>query len=116
MDLSGPDEVVGTDIDPSGVTRFRESGFVVLRGVFDPAPLSEEVDRAFAEGFRPGHEVHVISQGTGRVSLRYLPMMCDRTPVSLDLVDRFASVATELLGRQVIPGRAKGTRYYGDTG
>ena len=103
-------------MDPDVVTRFRESGFVVLRSAFDPVPLSREVDRAFAEGFRPGHEVHVISQGSGRVSFRYLPMMCDRTPVSLDLLDRFASVATELLGRQVIPGRAKGTRYYGDTG
>ena len=56
---------------------------MVLRGVFDPAPLSEEVDLAFAEGFRPGHEGHVISLGTGTVRFRYLPMMCDRTPVSL---------------------------------
>ena len=108
--------MVGIGMDPDVVTRFQENGFVVLRSAFDPAPLSREVDRAFAEGFRPGHEGHVISQGSGRVSFRYLPMMCDRTPVSLDLLDRFASVATELLGRQVIPGRAKGTRYYGDTG
>jgi hypothetical protein len=104
------------DMDLSQATQFRESGFVVLRGAFDPAPLSVEIDRAFAEGLWPGVGAHVISQGTGDVSFRYLPMMCERTPVSLELLDRFAIVAAQLLGRDVLPGRAKGSRYYGDTG
>jgi hypothetical protein len=100
---------------PDKVAQFRESGFVVLRGLFDPAPLGKELDRAFGEGFRPGDEVNVLSQGTGNVSFRYLPMMCERTPVSLALLDRLAIVAAELLGREVLPGRVKGTRYFGDT-
>jgi hypothetical protein len=100
----------------SQVTEFQESGFVVLRSAIDPAPLAAEIDRAFSEGLRPGDRVHVVSQGTGDVRFRYLPMMCERTPVSLGLLDRFALVAAELLGREVLPGRAKGTRYYGDTG
>ena len=101
---------------PDHVTEFRETGFVLIQSAFEPTLLSDEIDRAFAEGFRPGEGMHVISQGTGDVRFRYLPMMCERTPVSLDLLDRFAIVGAELLGKQVLPGRAKGTRYYGDTG
>jgi hypothetical protein len=55
--------MVGIGMDPDVVTRFQENGFVVLRSGFDPAPLSREVDRAFAEGFRPGHEGHVFPRG-----------------------------------------------------
>ena len=100
----------------SEVAEFRERGFLVLRRLIDPTPLSEELDRAFAEGFRVSDGIHVLSQGTGEVSFRYLPMMCERTPVSLVLLDRLAVLAAELLGREVLPGRAKGTRYFGDTG
>lgn len=83
----------------------REQGFVVLRGEIDPGPLSDETDRALADGAR----------GDGSAAFEYVPMMCERTPVSLDLVDRFAVVAERLLGRAVLPGRAKATRYHGDT-
>ncbi len=103
-------------IVPGQVAEFMENGFVVLRGLFDPAPLGAEIDRAFAEGFLPASGVTVLSQGTGEVSFRYLPMMCERTPVSLGLLDRLAVVAAALLGREVLPGRVKGTRYFGDTG
>ena len=101
---------------PGHVVEFRENGFVVLRGFLDPAPLGAEIDRAFSEGFLPASGVTVLSQGTGVVSFRYLPMMCERTPVSLGLLDRLAVVAADLLGRDVLPGRVKATRYFGDTG
>jgi hypothetical protein len=42
-------------------------------------------------------------------------MMCERTPVSLSLLDELAPVAADLLGRPVLPLRAKGTRIVGDT-
>jgi len=40
-------------------------------------------------------------------------MMCERTPVSLALVDALAAPAAELLGRRALPVRAKATRYFG---
>lgn len=43
-------------------------------------------------------------------------MMCESTPVSLTMLDEFAELATELLGSPVLPGRAKGTEYFGATG
>jgi hypothetical protein len=42
-------------------------------------------------------------------------MMCERTPVSIGLIDTCAVIAAELLGRPVVPGRAKGTWYQSDT-
>jgi hypothetical protein len=47
------------------------------------------------------------------VSGRYLPMMCEHTPVSLALLDRFMAPAAQLLGRPVLPLRAKGVLYFG---
>lgn len=93
---------------------FHELGFVVLRSASDPGPLSEEIDRAFVDGST--NAVRLLSQGSGTVAFRYLPMMCEKTPVSLGLLDQFAVVADDLLGRAVLPGRAQGTRFYGDTG
>jgi hypothetical protein len=42
-------------------------------------------------------------------------MMTAETPVSLALLDRLENVATTLLGGPVLPTRAKGVRYRGDT-
>ena len=42
--------------------------------------------------------------------------MCERTPVSLDLVSRFGELAGRLMGSSELPGRAKGTEYSGSTG
>jgi hypothetical protein len=94
----------------------RRRGFVVLRGEVDPGPIAGEVDRVLHESYGGGYEARTLAQGAGTVNFRYVPMMCERTPVSLGLLDQFAVTAAELLGRQVLPGRAKGTRYYGDTG
>jgi hypothetical protein len=61
---------VVTDAD---VARFTDAGFVVLRNVFDPAPLLDEVDRALNDGLtsRPG------SAGG---AFRYLPMTASAPP------------------------------------
>lgn len=89
---------------------FRARGFVVLRGAFDPGPLSDEVDRAFAKGLRASP---TDNTGGGGVEFRYVPMMCERTPVSMSLIDALAGPAADLLGRPALPVRAKGTRYFG---
>ena len=86
------------------LAQFRSAGFVVLRRAFDARPLAAEVDLALA------HTVAVGERG-----FRYVPMMCERTPVSLSLLDHFAAPAAELLDAPVLPVRAKGVVYAGDT-
>src|SRR6185437_16075277 len=99
--------------DVETVARFRADGFAVLRGAFDPVELSSEVDQALEHGFRVGEHA---KPGAGGVEFCSVVMMCERTPVSLALVDVLAVVASELLARPVLPGRAKGTRYFGSSG
>ena len=102
--------MLGPMTTPSEIVTFRSAGYVVLRDAFDADLLGAEMDRAFAEGLRPeaGHVDDVAA-------FAYLPMMCERTPVSLSLLDALAAPAATLLGRPVLPGRAKGTRYAADT-
>jgi hypothetical protein len=90
-------------------------GYVVLRGFFDPQPLDVELDRALKDGTGGRQLPQRFSVGSGTVSLQYVPMMCERTPVSLDLSRALASFVEGLVQRSVLPGRAKGTRYFGDT-
>ena len=97
------------------VAQFRADGFTVLRGAFDPQPLSDEMDRVRVDAFGVADAVQVVNVGSGGVSFRYLPMMCERTPASLALLDRFAAPAARFLGRAVLPARAKGTWYHGDS-
>lgn len=78
------------------VGQFRSQGFVVLRGAFDPAPLAAEVGGAFVDGFAERGPVNVSAEAT--IAFRYLPMMSERTPRSLDLLDAFAMLAERLLG------------------
>jgi hypothetical protein len=92
---------------------FRTSGFVVLRDLIDPEPLSDELDRTLADGL---HASAGVNAGSAGREFRYVPMMCERTPVSLSLVDALAAPAAELLGRRVLPVRAKGTQYLGGSG
>lgn len=89
------------------VERFHADGFVVLGGAFDADALGDELERSFADGFPSS----AWSAGSGGIEFRSMPMMCERTPVSMALVDALAPVAATLLGRAVLPGRAKGTRY-----
>jgi hypothetical protein len=93
------------------VSAFQSDGFVVLRAAFDAELLAREVDDALADGYRAAP----MNTGNAGNQFRYVPMMGERTPVSVALVDALAGPATQLLGRAVIPGRAKGTRYVGDT-
>ena len=92
-----------------------EVGYVVLRRFFDHHPLVAELDRALKDGTSALQPPQLFSVGGDTVSLRYLPMMCERTPQSLDLARTLAPVAEELLGRGALPGRAKGTEYSSDT-
>jgi hypothetical protein len=80
------------------LAHFARFGFVVLRRAFDPSPLSDELDRAIREGSRAPFGTSV---GGADLGGRYLPMMCERTPVSLSLLDQFAGVAAQLLGVSV---------------
>jgi hypothetical protein len=104
------------DLDLERIHHFRRVGYVVLRQALDPTPLKEELSHALAEAcglFEP-HEA--FATGGGGARYRYVPMMCERTPVSMCLLDQFAEAAAALLGSAVLPGRAKGTVYRGSTG
>jgi len=85
-------------------------GFVVLRGYLDASAISFEFDQAMADGFSDPTHSNVGAIGN---RFRYLPMMCERTPVSTTLVCEFAELASELLDSPVLPGRAKSTAYLG---
>jgi Phytanoyl-CoA dioxygenase (PhyH) len=87
-------------------------GFVVLPGFIDSLALSAEFDASMRDGFADEHHMNAGSAGN---QFRYLPMMCERTPVSLALVMRLAAVAAEILAAPVLPGRAKATSYLGST-
>jgi hypothetical protein len=100
-------------VDDQAIAQFHDEGYAVLRQIFDPAELSAEVDDALKHGLRVDGEV---KQGSGGVQFRVVVMMCERTPVSLGLLDALAGPASKLLGRRVLPGRAKGTRYFGSSG
>lgn len=84
-------------------------GFAVLRRFFDPGPLAAEIDRVLAVG--------IVRDVPGRAAIRfeYVPMMTADTPVSLALLDRAELVAAGVFGGPVLPTRAKGTRYHGET-
>jgi len=87
----------------------RTFGFIVLRKFFDPQPLAAEIDAALHAG-----RVADSSNSKG-IRFQYVPMMTARTPISLELLDRASDVATALLGGSVLPTRAKGVLYSGDT-
>ena len=94
-------------------TQFHADGFAVLRQYFDPTALSAEVDGALEHGLRP---LSNVKPGAGGVEFQSVVMMCERTPVSLALLDQLAVLAPRFLGRPALPGRAKGTRYFGSSG
>jgi len=99
-------------MDAELVSRFRSDGFVVLYGLFDPLPLAAELRGALSDAFAGSPPVNV---GSGGTSFRYVPMMCERTPHSLALLDTLSELASTVLGRAAVATRAKGTRYFGDT-
>jgi hypothetical protein len=106
--MGTPGAVTVTDAD---VDAFRADGVVVLRAALDPAGLAREVDDALARGFaRPGA---VNDSAEAAISFRYLPMMSELTPRSVELFRRLAPVAERVLGTTVLPVRAKAVEYHG---
>ena len=71
-----------------------------------------EVTDALADGFSRLPALNVGSAGN---AFRYVPMMCERTPCSLALLDRLSGIAADVFGRAAVPLRAKGTQYHGAT-
>ena len=49
-----------------------------------------------------------MNAGSAGNQFRYLPMMCERTPVSVALAQRLSAVAAELLGASVLPWPGEG--------
>ena len=96
---------MSTVVDPS---QFRTRGFVVLRAAFDPEPLAREVRTSLEESARGSFSA---AAGSGVIAGRYVPMTCERTPRSLDLLDQLEPIAATLLGGAVLPTRAKGVLY-----
>jgi hypothetical protein len=87
---------------------FDTFGFVLRRGLFDPSALSAEFDQAMKDSLiGQAHE----NTGSAHNRFRYVPMMCERTPVSLGLCVRLLDLAAECLGSAVLPVRAKGVTY-----
>ena len=86
-------------------------GFIVLRQFFEPRPLAEEIDQVLDDGLLASSNV----SHHGEIRFQYVPMMSATTPASLALLDRTALVASTLLGSAVLPTRAKGVRYFGNT-
>ncbi len=99
-----------THLDPR--LHFKLFGFVVLRGVFDPAPLARELDAELSD---PESAAKAAAVGASEVRFRYVPMMTARSPASLALLDQLEPIASELLGGPVLPTRAKGVCYSGET-
>jgi len=93
------------------VSRYHTFGFVVLRRFFDPRPLAEEIDRVMHDGLLSTHGV----SRSGQIHFQYVPMMTATTPASLALLDRTEAIAVAVLGGSVLPTRAKGVRYFGNT-
>jgi hypothetical protein len=93
------------------VNHFQTFGFVVLRRFFEPGLLTDEIDRVLHDGPVSSAEV---ARG-GEIRFQYVPMMTAETPVSLSLLERIGAVAADLLEGPVLPTRAKGVRYWGDT-
>ncbi len=91
------------------VNALKTCGFVVLRQFFDPEPLAAEIERVLADGIL--RDV----QRAGDIQFQYVPMMTAETPVSLSLLDRAGTVAAAVFGGSVVPTRAKGTQYRGES-
>jgi hypothetical protein len=90
---------------------FQAFGFLVLRHFFDPRLIASEIDEVMRNGRRSSFEV----PGGDEIRFQYVPMMTAETPGSLWLLDRTETVAATLFGGPVLPTRAKGMRYWGNT-
>jgi hypothetical protein len=89
---------------------FRTFGFVIIRQFFDAASLGEEIDQVMRSGVASRQPTAYSG-----IHFQYVPMMTAETPESLALLDRAGALAEAVLGGPVLPTRAKGTRYFGNT-
>jgi hypothetical protein len=100
------------ELDIARAGQLRAHGYLILRGHVDPVPLRAELDRTLDDAFATRRH----QRGPAGNEFRYVPAMCERTPVSIDLVRRLATLAESLLSAPVLPTRAKVTAYLGATG
>ena len=106
-----PGTINNTLVMDAGIAHFHTFGFLVLRQFFDPDSIVAEIDRVMRDGVVSSSD---ISSGA-EIHFQYVPMMTAETPNSLSLLDRAEAVAANLLGGPVLPTRAKGVLYRGDT-
>jgi hypothetical protein len=88
----------------------RTFGFVVVRQCFDAVLLADEIDQVMRRGL-----IHRQTARYSGINFQWVPMMTSETSVSLSLLDRAGNLAETLLGGPVLPTRAKGIRYIGNT-
>lgn len=91
---------------------FRTFGFVVLRGALDAAQaaaLAAEADHAVrdATGKR-----YLADDGAGGISGHYIPATGERTPLSLELLQRFHPLVGDLAGVPMLPAVAQHTLFF----
>lgn len=98
-------------IEVLDVLHYQTFGVLMLRHFFDARLIAAEIDQVMRDGRRLSFE---ITHSAG-IHFQYVPMMTAETPGSLWLLDRTETMAATLLGGPVLPTRAKGTRYWGDT-
>jgi hypothetical protein len=94
---------------PSLAQSLSAFGFAVIRQFFKADAVSAEVDRVTSNGLM------LPVARRGGINFQYVPMMTAETPASLSLLDACAVLAEAALMAPVIPTRAKGTLYRGDT-
>lgn len=100
-----------TDIEDAA-RHFQVFGFAVLRSAFHASALSLELDLAISDS---SWREFAAERGSKAAAGRYVPMMCEHTPESVELLARFTPLAERILGRAVLPCRAKGVQYKGAT-
>ena len=93
------------------VARFRTFGFVVIRQFFDARLIAAEIDHVMQHGRKSSFETSPSAQ----IYFQYVPMMTAETPASLALLDRTETIAATLFDGPVLPTRAKGVRYSGNS-
>ncbi len=101
-------------LSTSQVRRFHESGYIVLRNVFDTtttAALGAEVGQALRDAYGERLDERVEDGISGH----YLPMASHRTPLSAQLVcddPRLIDTAQQLLGDDAVPECPEGVLYF----
>ncbi|ATY32171.1 phytanoyl-CoA dioxygenase family protein [Sphingomonas psychrotolerans] len=103
-------------LDPNALheaqTRLDRLGYALVRAAFDPVAITAEVDWAIEKGCGSGFR---LESERLTVTASYVPMTTAETRASLALLLSGAPLAGQMLGRPVIPFRAKGTVYSQET-